>query len=422
MRQTNIFSQRTALHTFLILFFGFLVILASSLFVFNAYWRLTRYHISPNRLARHLVSFVQQSKTIPAMQLTPALHVKRLPGYNVRVSKHPHPKAKQIETIKLMPLRKVIATNPRNVNIAISLDNGYWLNVVSRRGISHWQQLGFISVLVLLLTALFVLCYWVVKRLVAPIDQLTQAAKNYAQNVQVAPLPSSGPKPIRNAIQAFNDMQLRINRMLDNRTQMLAAISHDLRTPITRLQLRAEQITDTKQHEKFMADLNQMEQMINSILSFSRDYISSEVIERINVDALLAAICSDLTDAGLDVEFESSDQRVLLSGRVNALKRAFSNLIENAVKYGKHAEVNLVALDQSVEITIKDHGPGINPDEMNNVFSPFYRVDKARSPEISGSGLGLTVARDIIVAHGGEIKLRNRKEGGLCVVVSFAVE
>jgi signal transduction histidine kinase len=214
-------------------------------------------------------------------------------------------------------------------------------------------------------------------------------------------------------------MQDRVRRLLHDRTQMLAAISHDLRTPITRLQLRAEYLQGTNQYDKAIADLKEMENMISSILSFARDHVRSENMERFDLNALLQTLCDDLADVGSHVVYHSELQRMPYFGRIVALKRAINNLIENAVKYGDRAEVSLKQTDKELQIRISDEGPGIPQDQLEKVFAPFYRVDTARSPKKSGTGLGLAVARDIIRAHGGEIRLYNREPHGLTAVISL---
>ena len=187
-----------------------------------------------------------------------------------------------------------------------------------------------------------------------------------------------GSREMKEAIAAFNQMQSRIKRLVSDRTQMLAAISHDLRTPITRLQLRAEYISDEKQYNKSLDDLKEMETMISSILSFSRDYASTEPIELFDMNALLATMCDDFTDTGKPATYNCHDKRITIKARLIPIKRALTNLIENAIKYGESANISLIPQDELLQIKIEDAGPGIAEHQMDKVFDPFYRIDPAK--------------------------------------------
>jgi signal transduction histidine kinase len=197
---------------------------------------------------------------------------------------------------------------------------------------------------------------------------------------------------------------------------MLAAVSHDLRTPIMRLRLRAEFIEDDEQRERTLADLEEMERMVASTLSFAHDDATKEAPEAVDLVALVQRVCDGVEDAGLPVEFEG-EGRLAYTCRPGALRRALANLIENAAIYGKRARVALASVADAFVIRIDDEGPGIPEDQMETVFDPFYRIETSRSRETGGTGLGLTVARTIVRAHVGEIHLENRADGGLRVEV-----
>ncbi len=229
-----------------------------------------------------------------------------------------------------------------------------------------------------------------------------------------------GPIEIRQAANAFNDMQERLRRLVENRTRMLAAISHDLRTPITQLRLRAEFIEDAEEQAKTMATLEEMEAMIAATLSFAREDATAEETRIVDLTALLASICDDLADTGKAVSFDPGDT-IPLECRPATLKRAVVNLIENALKYGGAARLALAASAKAIRITIDDDGPGIPTGEIANVFLPFYRVEKSRSSATGGIGLGLSIARTIVHAHGGDLMLENRPEGGLRAIIELPV-
>jgi signal transduction histidine kinase len=262
---------------------------------------------------------------------------------------------------------------------------------------------------------------WLARRLVHPIDEFAHAATRLGLDPAAPPLAESGPREVREATQAFNKMQERLRRFVEDRTQMLAAISHDLRTPITRLRLRADLVEDEEIQRKVISDLDDMEAMIDATLSFARDDAQAEAGERIDLAVLLETLCDDASDAGYSATYQGPEHWPLLC-RPIALQRALTNLIDNAVKYGGAAEVRLgPAVDGHVEIAITDRGPGIPPSEFEKVFAPFYRLERSRNRSTGGSGLGLAVARSIVRAHGGDITLANRPEGGLLAQVVLPI-
>jgi signal transduction histidine kinase len=199
---------------------------------------------------------------------------------------------------------------------------------------------------------------------------------------------------------------------------MLAAISHDLRTPLTLLRLRAEGVENEEEREKMLATIADMNAMIDATLSFARDEATAEPRRRTDLTALLASIVDDMADASMPVTMEPAPPLVA-DCRPAALKRAITNLIDNAVKYGKVARASILAIPGAIEIIIDDDGPGIPEEELLRVFQPFYRVEGSRSRETGGIGLGLAIALSIVQAHGGELKLVNRKEGGLRAAITL---
>jgi signal transduction histidine kinase len=304
--------------------------------------------------------------------------------------------------------------------ISLSQPDGLWLNFIVRTGnpAPLWSVRFGLS-LATMLVAVLVLSGLVTYSLTRPLAVFASAAQRLGADVRAPPLPESGPVEIRQATRAFNEMQGRIRRFVEDRTQMIAAIAHDLGTPIARVRLRAEYIEDEEQHEKLLADLDDMEKMVFSTLAFARDDAQSEPSARVDLRILLQRVCHDAVDTGQDVTLEIGDSPVPFTCHPTTLRRAFSNLVTNAVKYGKRAEVACVRKTDSIRITIADEGPGIPPERQEDVFKPFHRLEKSRSRDTGGTGLGMTVARSIIRAHGGDIGLQNRTQGGLLVVVKL---
>jgi signal transduction histidine kinase len=305
------------------------------------------------------------------------------------------------------------------LNAAVRLADGQWLTF--RAAIPDpphlWSAPAVLS-LGLMVVTVVVFSLWAVRRLTGPIRTFAEAADRLGRDVQAPPLPETGPIEIRRATRAFNGMQARLRRLVENRTRMLAAISHDLRTPITQLRLRAEFIEDAEEQAKTLATLKEMEAMIASTLTFARDDALAEAPRMVDLAALVESLCDDLADAGKPVSFAAAE-KVAVACRPAALKRAVANLIENAVKYGGAARVSVGADAGDVRVVIEDDGPGIPPEELENVFAPFYRVEKSRGSGPGGVGLGLSIVRAIADAHGGHVRLENRDGGGLSAILEF---
>ena len=309
----------------------------------------------------------------------------------------------------------------RVVRASIETADGQWINFHSPVPDFHpaWAGHAGISALVMG-SAILLLSFWVVRRLTRPLSQVAAAAERLGRDVDAPPLSETGPVEVRMVAHAFNSMQERLRRFVEDRTRMLAAISHDLRTPITLLRLRTEFISETEEKTRMCATLDEMEAMIAATLSFARDDAASEPRQTVDLVGLLSSICYDLADAGLPVSFDPDPiDRLPIDCRSTALKRALTNLVDNALKYGQTAEVALSVSGASIVITVDDTGPGIPEAEQEKVFAPFYRLDSSRNSNTGGVGLGLGVARTVIHAHGGDIRFENRSEGGLRIEVTL---
>lgn len=247
------------------------------------------------------------------------------------------------------------------------------------------------------------------QRLATPLSELAIAAEHLSASGEVPLLTPKGLRELRITTHAFNHMQERLRRFNDDRVQMLAAMSHDLRTSLTRVKLRLELGESPEQRQKMIHELDAMGTMIGSILSFARDDTKREPCVLVDLDALVQGICEDAADADGAVTY-AGDRGVTVSGRPVALRRAISNLVENAVKYAGAAEVTLTAEAGRIVVAVNDSGPGIAQSECEKVFEPFYRIEGSRNP---GTGLGLAVARSIAREQGGDIVLAARKGGGL---------
>ncbi len=266
--------------------------------------------------------------------------------------------------------------------------------------------------LAVLLTAVLVLSLVAVRWATQPLKALADAADELGRNIHRPPMPESGPTEVARAARAFNTMQSRLAANLRERTSVLAAMSHDLKTPVTRLRLRAELLDDPQLRQKFSRDLEELEAMVTATLDFLRGTAGAEPVQSVDMGALLESLQSDLAETGHPVHIESHAARPY-PGQPTALKRCVRNLLENAVNYGHSATVAVDDNAQRLQISIRDKGPGIPHADLERVFEPFERLEASRNRDSGGTGLGLTIARSIAQAHGGGLTLHNRAGGGL---------
>jgi signal transduction histidine kinase len=308
---------------------------------------------------------------------------------------------------------------PDELLAEIPLADGRWLVVRILdyiAGGASWFQIAMALSPLFLVVGL--LSLWTARRLATPISAFAAAAERLGVDADAPPLAERGPHELRTAIRAFNRMQERLRRFVNDRTQMVAAMSHDLRTPLTRLRLRAEFVGDLEQQRKMLADLGEMTAMIASTLAFARDDAQREPRMLVDLGALVESVCENASDAGGAVSV-SAPRGVDVTCRPNAISRAVANLVDNAVKYGGNARTTLdLALGRAI-ITIDDDGPGIPPDERERVFAPFDRIEGSRNRDTGGVGLGLAVARTIAREHGGDIMLAATEGGGLRVCLEL---
>lgn len=306
---------------------------------------------------------------------------------------------------------------PTSLLIAIELENGQWLNAENQfiappRG-RFWVASGMLACIIIVITGISLI---LLRRITGPMRQLSEAAEKLGRGEAVEPIPETGPREARATIRAFNQMQERLTRFMNDRTQMLAATSHDLRTPLTSLRLRAELVEDTELKTKMLATLDEMQKMVEAMLAFAREDSAHEDTRDVDLNSLIQSITDDLVDQGLAARFEPSEKHVIRA-RPFTLTRAIRNIIENAARHGGGAIIRIEQGETEILINVEDNGPGIPETHIDNVFNPFMRVDDARNQENGGMGLGLGIARTIVRSHGGDITLSNRSEGGLRAVI-----
>lgn len=413
MKNTN----KLTWQIFLILLAGFLILSTSIFFIMTAYWRLNHSDLTPDRISSDIVRIVKLNKNIKPEDLKNSQDLIYFPGIWTYITKKKPQGLMPVYDVNLHDIRQDVLKNPDNVELVFPLGDNFFLHIKTHIVHPLNLKIQFFLTFLLWFMALLGFCYYISRRVSLPLAQFIQGANRFAQDINAPPLPEVGPKITRSAFHAFNHMQANLKQLLLNRTQMLAAISHDLRTPITRLKLRLENLAASEATAKMQQDLDRMEAMIQSILNFAQDEFQHEQVVKLDIVALCESICEDMQDMNLPVTLTETHEKMICMVRPLALSRAIINLINNGVKYGKKVIIELAMQNQQIKIYINDSGPGIPEAELEHVFLPFYRLDKSRQENTGGSGLGLATARDIIRSSGGDIELHNLPNGGLSAVV-----
>jgi signal transduction histidine kinase len=302
-------------------------------------------------------------------------------------------------------------------DLYIRLPPGDWLRIQGNAPTEIFAWPGHLLVnLGVMLGAVIVVVWFAARTTVKPLTDLARAARDLGEDLRRAPLPEDGPSEVRQAAHAFNAMQLRIRNNIEERERFLAAVSHDLKTPVTRLRLRSELLGDTEQRQRFLHDLDDMQDLLGGALDFLQGKAVEEAMQPVDLVAMAESLADDFTEAGKVVTLRQPDVLRVVA-RPRALRRALANLIDNALKYGTRADVSLTTVNGELLITIDDDGPGLPESELERVFEPFYRMEISRNRDTGGVGLGLAIVRQIAQSHGGEVSLENRVRGGLRAVL-----
>lgn len=363
-------------------------------------------------LPEGLEATLDDQPLVPAGAIPPPLPAMRL--FRLEQIARGGPRGFRPREVRLAAMER-----PGDFAASLRLPDGPWLNLkVQVPPPRPWHSETFLMAFLVMTATAGGLTLWAVRRLTLPVRTLAEAADRLGRDVNAPPLPEQGPSEVATAAHAFNTMAARIRRFVGDRTQMLAAIGHDLRTPITRLRLRAEFMEDDEQRRKMLADLDEMEAMVAATLAFARDDAAAEPTVPLDLAALCRTVLDEASDARPDAAASiayAGPPRLTVLARPVAMKRAIANLVSNAVAYGGAARLTLTApvLGQPLRLVVEDDGPGVPPGELEAVFQPFRRLESSRNRETGGTGLGLPIARNILRAHGGDVVLRNRAGGGL---------
>lgn len=405
--------------TYALLVIGNLLIVLTCIILTHFFFNATRPTL-PTKSVRSVIKFVQQLQTQPEARWSRLLQKQHIPWSKLTLSEKPVYQDNALLNLRT-PIVFDLLKQHKQLQLSVFIKEKSWLNV--RMIPPPQNHLSLIAAtlisFLILLSALFFINFWAVKNLNQPLQTIIQSLQYSESQEQWLPIPLTGNKDQKLLFEQINSLQAKMNNLLQNRTQVVTAISHDLRTPLTRLKLRMEYLTENPHFEKMMHDISDMEMMIRETLEYFKDAHHEEKMQRFDLVAMLQSLCEDAADLKFDVHFSANVDKLIYYGAVNLLKRAFSNLINNAIFYGQQAFITLTTKADHIEIAIEDNGSGLNETEIEQVFTPFYRAESSRSRETGGTGLGLTIAKEIIQLHHGTISLTNRAQGGLKVLIHF---
>lgn len=305
------------------------------------------------------------------------------------------------------------------MNLSISIAGGQWLNVSTRfeRPPIQWPLYSMLTFGLTAMALLVAVSWFVMTGLLGPLRRLARASERLGRGEDIDALPERGPQEVRELTAGFNRMQDRLTRFVADRTRVLAALGHDLRSPLTAMRVHSEMVEEDETRESLVATVEEMQSMVEATLTFAKGLSGNEPMRDVDLQSFLEALRGDMV-----VPFVLSDgPEITVRLRPNAIRRALRNVIENAVRYGGSATLGWISADGEIEISVTDRGPGIPTAELERVFDPFFRLEESRSLETGGHGLGLSIARSILRAQGGEISLANHPDGGLIATIRLPV-
>ena len=305
------------------------------------------------------------------------------------------------------------------MNLSISIAGGQWLNVSTRfeRPPIQWPLYSMLTFGLTAMALLVAVSWFVMTGLLGPLRRLARASERLGLGEDIDALPERGPQEVRELTAGFNRMQDRLTRFVADRTRVLAALGHDLRSPLTAMRVHSEMVEEDETRESLVATVEEMQSMVEATLTFAKGLSGNEPMQDVDLQSFLEALRGDMV-----VPFVLSEgPEITVRLRPNAIRRALRNVIENAVRYGGSATLGWISADGEIEISVTDRGPGIPTAELERVFDPFFRLEESRSMETGGHGLGLSIARSILRAQGGEISLANHPDGGLIATIRLPV-
>jgi signal transduction histidine kinase len=419
-----LFVRNTWTQIFIIVIFCVFVTHLIAFYVFSRYTRDTELQINRGIIARQIITLIEAVEINPPNKQKIVVNAIDIPNITISLDHSPRYRLRvsRMEVWNVILKINEIPKTTRVIRLSIKFSDHKWLNISAVILQSSWNLQIFLFILELIIVLALIFMTWSFSRFNRPLKRFIQSVEHLGHNINQMKLSETdGPPMVRQAAVAINKMQSRIQTMIGERTQMMAAISHDLKTPITRLKLRAQFIEDKEQYKKIIHDLDEMEAMITTSLAYFKNETQIYKKTKIDLASLLVATCIDYQDTNHKLTYQGSKKNQTFYGDSPALKRAFNNVIDNALKYGGKAIVSFNKKRRYYVITVDDNGPGIPDEDLQKVFQPFYRGEQSRSRSTGGTGLGLAVSRNILHAHYGDVTLEANKDGGLRVTITLPI-
>lgn len=390
------------------------------LLFYTSYSKYEQDIASTDEVISQLLNTMYLMRISPESKWPTIIKVSETPEVKMSVAKMPVWE-KTIEMKSPGDLHSQLHSISGNFSVSVKLQSGDWLNVkYTSKSTAELMQI-FIVTLAAVVAFALLFSAWTLLRFTRPLREFKRAAEQLGVGLGSNPVIEYGPSIVRETASAMDQMQQRIQNLLKDKNQMLAAISHDLRSPITRLKLRTQFLPEAAQAQEWVSDLDEMETMIDQILTYTKDVAKTEELVDLDLIALIYALSDEYAEQGHMINCISDISRQPFKGRSLALKRAFNNIISNAAKYATEISVCIKHTGHNIVVTVTDDGPGIPEAQLEKVFTAFYRVDSARTASVGGTGLGLAIAQDIFHAHKGTIELKNRESSGLVVTIVLPV-
>lgn len=380
------------------------------------------FKVNRSLVAKQVITLIQTAENLPLSERMTWVRALDIPNISLSLTPTPLWQPSYRHKSLLYMLWQISEQSP-NIQLSINLDNQTWLNI---QAIINAHRSNSYSLLIALewgFILLVLLIIWANERYTQPLNRLIKTLDNWGNPIKkTSPLAIDGPVAVRQMAEAINQMYLRILELLGARTQLFAAISHDLRTPLTRLRLRIHMLEEGPLQEKCLADIEEMSHLLSETLAFAKIQGQAEKAVNLDLEVFLEALAQDFMSLGQPVTYTGRGKPSPYEVGILSLRRILNNLIENAIKYGEEARIILSQHDQQYCIQIRDKGPGIPVEAREKVFMPFYRLESSRSKETGGIGLGLAVVKELMLALGGEVQLDNHAEGGLIVYLYLPLE
>lgn len=383
----------------------------------------TQANVNRGLIMRQMLTVVEAVGINPPDKRRQIIDAINLPNIAVTATDKPvwHVQSKTTDIWRIVKQLKKIPLTDQVLRVSVKFGPRAWLNISGYvDNTSVWKLQSFLFALELVIIVALGFAIWAANHYNSALRRFVSDIEKVSKTIGSITLDEEhGPEAVKQAAVAVNKMQTHVSHLMQTRTQVLAAISHDLRTPLTRLKLRSQFIDDEDSRNKFLKDVDEMEAMIKESLAYSKDEHHQFELTELDLAKVIYRVCQAYQDTGKNVHYSGPKEGFGAVGNELALTRALNNIIDNGLKFGNKINVYLRYLHDHYKIIVDDDGPGIPENEQENVFRPFYRIEKSRSRSTGGTGLGLAAARSIMLAHGGEVNLENNSVGGLRVIIKI---